>query len=212
MRPWLIGLAAASLAAMPAEDTFAQGTDIGINGVALVSVQPIDNSYVGAPYLSEGIGGVGPGFGAGVSVIFSTGLVVAAEYSTARYELEQAGRLVSGEGRVVTTRLHDSFLSGLLGYTTAAGPTRIQVLGGVGAKLDAPTIDGEEIALDDSLNDDGLPFTLTAGADLLRRLSARTSLVVGARYSYVGRHEPLEYLGIGSHVLRAGAGVRVRIN
>jgi hypothetical protein len=62
------------------------------------------------------------------------------------------------------------------------------------------------------LKDDPLPFALTGGADLLQRLSARASLVIGARYSYIGRHERLEYLGIGTHVLRAGVGVRVRIN
>jgi hypothetical protein len=195
-----------------ADQARAQGTDVGASGVGLISFQPIDEAYVGGPYLSEAIGGIGPGFGAGVSAIFPNGIVIAAEYTTARYELEQEGRVVAGEGRVVTTRLHDSLLSGLVGYATTASSTRIQVLGGVSAKLDLPTIDGQELSLDDSLKDDPLPFALTGGADLLQRLSARASLVIGARYSYIGRHERLEYLGIGTHVLRAGVGVRVRIN
>jgi hypothetical protein len=212
MKRWLFCFAFMCSAMGSADDSFAQGTDVGISGVGSISVQPVDDTYVGSPYLSEGIGGVGPGFGAGVGVIFANGFVVAAEYSIARFETEQSGRLVAGEGNVVTTRLRDSLLSGLAGYATTAGSTRVQILGGVSAKLDLPTIDGVEIDFANSLEEEPLPFALTAGVDILRRLSERASLVIGARYSFIERHERVQYLGIGPHVLRAGAGIRVRLN
>ena len=43
-------------------------------------------------------------------------------------------------------------------------------------------------------------------------VTGRAELVIGARYTYNDRRERLQYLGIGPHVIRAGAGVRVRLN
>jgi hypothetical protein len=196
--------------------SFAQGTDVGISGVGLLSVQPIDDSYVGSPYLSEGIGGIAPGFGAGLGVIFSSGLVVAGEYSTARFEREQYGRLVGGgfpnDGIPHTTRLHDSLVSGLIGYATSGADTRVVVLGGLSAKLDNPTINDEPREPYESEDKKGLPVVLTGGVDLFHALGSRASLVIGARYSLVDRPENHIYLGIGPHVLRVTAGVRVRLN
>jgi hypothetical protein len=73
------------VAAFLPRESFAQGMDAGISGVALVSLQPSDDSYVGGPYLSEGLGGLAPGFGAGVNIITRGGFVVAGEISTARF-------------------------------------------------------------------------------------------------------------------------------
>lgn len=35
--------------------SFAQGVDVGISGVGLVSIQPVDDYYVGGPYLNESL-------------------------------------------------------------------------------------------------------------------------------------------------------------
>jgi hypothetical protein len=189
--------------------------DVGVTPAALISFQPIDDSYVGGPYLSEGIGGVGIGFGAGLSVIAPNGFVVAAEWSTARFEQEQSGRLVGGafpyESVPHTTRLHDSLLSGLVGYAWSAGRTRVVILGGVGTRLDEPTIDGEPREPFE-VGEERLPFVPTGGIDVLQPLSSRAAFVVGARYSYVDRPENHSYLGIGGQILRIAAGVRVRLH
>jgi hypothetical protein len=190
---------------------FAQAADIGISGVGLLSIQPVDDAYVGSPYLSEGIGGFGPGFGAGLTVITPSGFVVGAEYTTAFFELEQSGRLVAGEGTIATTRLHDSLLTGLMGYATV-GTTRVQVVGGVGARLDSPTVNDEPRDGANSNKDEPLPFVLSGGVDVLRKVGDRTALLFGARYSFNEREEVQQYLGVGPHLLRITAGLRFTLN
>jgi hypothetical protein len=149
-------------------DAHAQA-DVGIMTAALASVQPIDDAYVGSPYLSEGVGGIGPGFGVGVNVITSSGLVIATEYTTAVFETQHSGRTVLGgfplEHVVATTRLRDSYLSVLLGYATS-GTTRIVLLGGMSARLGLTTINGEDAEQFDTV-------TMTCG----RSPAASTSFI-----------------------------------
>jgi hypothetical protein len=165
---------------------------------------------VGGPYLSEGLGGLAPGFGAGVNVITGGVFAVAGEITTARFELQQSGRLVGGpgmnEGAPHTTRLHDSLLSGFIGYATPPGATRVLFLGGIGKLLDSPTVDG--VARQSTAS----AIVPTGGVDLLRTLGARSSLIIGGRYSFAERNLNLTYLGIGPHLLRFGVGLRIRIN
>lgn len=215
MKHWLIYAAVTIASWLLPHQSFAQGADIGISGVGLLAVQPVDDAYVGGPYLSEGIGGFAPGFGAGLSIIAPGGLVVAAEWSTARFEQQQSGRLVGGafpnETVPHTTRLHDSLLSGLVGHAWSAGTTRVVILGGVSAKLDEPTINGEPREPFE-VEPDVFPFIPTGGVDVLKSLNSRTAFIVGGRYSFVDRHENHQYLGIGRHVLRIAAGIRVKLN
>lgn len=203
-------LAIISLLATPA---LAQ-VDVGISGSALVSLQPIDDAYVGSPYLSEGIGGVAPGASVGINAIMPFGLVLGAEYSRAWFEREQYGRLVRGggfatEGIPATTRLHDSLLSVLIGYSPRAARSLI-VVGGVAFKLDRPTIDGVEA--DAYSEDTDSPVAFTGGFDWMKSLSPRARLLVSGRYTFNERDTRLQYLGIGPHLLRAGVGVRFRLN
>ena len=145
MKTWLGYALFLSLGAVLPQESFAQGVDVGISGVDLASIQPRDDTYIGGPYLNEGLGGDGSGFGAGVSAITPGGFVAAGEFTTARFELQQAGRLVGGsgmgEGVAHTSRLQDSLLSGLIGYAMSAGRTRVLFLGGISAKLDSPTVE-----------------------------------------------------------------------
>jgi hypothetical protein len=193
--------------------SFAQGADIGISGVGLLSIQPIDDAYVGGPYLSEGIGGLAPGFGAGLSVIVPGGFVIATEYTTAFYEQEQSGRLVLGpfplEGMPATTKLRDSLLHVMAGYATK-GATRTVFLGGVSFKLDRATI--ENVEADEYETDPASPLAFTGGVDVLHRLAERTDLLFTGRYTFNPRDTRLQYLGIGPHIIRAGVGLRIRIN
>jgi hypothetical protein len=193
--------------------SFAQGPDIGISGVGLLAIQPIDDAYVGSPYLSEGIGGLAPGFGAGFNVITPGGFVIATEYTTAFYEQEQNGRLVLGpfplEQVPATTRLRDSLLHVVAGYATK-GATRIVFLGGASFKLDRATID--DVEAEEYETDPASPFAFTGGIDVLHRLGERTDLLFTGRYTFNQRDTRLRYLGIGAHIIRAGVGLRIRIN
>jgi hypothetical protein len=217
MKHWLIFVAVTIASCVLPRQSFAQGTDIGISGVGLVSIQPIDDAYVGSPYLSEGIGGFGPGFGAALNVIAPNGFVVVGEFSTARYSEELSGRLVEGctlntPCVAHTTTLHDSILSGLVGYANTDGRTRVQFVGGIGAKLDSPAVEGDPREPSETNHDRGLPFVLAGGLDVMQSVNARVALVVGARYAYAQRAENQRYLGIGPHILRVSAGMRVRLN
>jgi hypothetical protein len=204
----------ALMSGLACADAFAQ-SDVGVSAVGLLSWQPVDRGYVGSPYLSEGIGGIGPGFGVGLDLTTRRGFVVAAEFSTARFEQEQYGRLVGGafpnDGVPHTTRLRDSLLMGLAGVSTTSGSTRVRALGGVGTTLDSPTIDGEPRDAPKREVDDRLPFVLAAGVDVLHSFNTRAAFVFGMRYAYSDRPENHRYLGIGSHLVRIGAGVRIRI-
>jgi hypothetical protein len=193
---------------------FAQGADIGISGVGLLSFQPIDDSYVGSPYLSEGIGGIGPGFGAGFNVIMPGGFAIGTEYTTAFYEQEQDGRLVLGpfplEHVPATTRLRDSLLHVMAGYAATDGAIRTVFLGGVSFKLDRATIN--DVEAEEYQVDPPAPVAFTGGVDVMRRLAARTDLLFSGRYTFNPRDTRLQYLGIGAHIIRAGVGLRIRIN
>ena len=159
--------------------------------------------------MSEGIGGIAPGFGAAANVIAPNGFTAAVEFSTARFALEQQGRLVGGSG---TTRLHDSLLSFLIGFTQPAGNTRAQILFGASASLDSPTVGGNEVVAVPPGSDSVLPLAPTGGISVIQSISARAAIVVGARYAYIGRVQNVQFLGIGPHVLRIGAGLRVRLH
>jgi hypothetical protein len=102
--------------------------------------------------------------------------------------------------------LHDTLLSGFIGYATPPGATRVLFLSGIDKLLDSPTVDG--VARESTAS----AIVLTVGVDLLRTLCARSSLIIGGRYSFAERNLNLTYLGIGPHLLRIGVGLRVRIN
>jgi len=187
--------------------------DVGVSGTALISIQPVDDAYVGSPYLSEGIGGMGPGFGAGLSVIAGNGFVIAGEYTTARFKHVQSGRLVLGgyplEGIPATTRLKDSLLSILAGYAKGES-TRLVLLGGISLRLDRPTIN--DVEAEEYDNGETVLPAFTGGVDVLHPLSSRVKLLISGRYTYNERDTRQQYLGIGPHVIRAGAGIRIKLN
>jgi hypothetical protein len=176
-------------------------TDVGILATGLVSIQPVDDSWVGMPYLNEGLGGIGPGFGAGIDAVMPNRLMIGAEFTTAWFSELQEGRLVSGS-RVGVTKvntLHDALLSGLIGYSQRDGDTEVRYLIGGGTLLS-------------DRSKAGAPVVLTGGIDFLQALSRRTSLVVTARYTYIPRNDDGTSLAAGPHVIRAGAGVRIRLH
>jgi hypothetical protein len=159
-----------------------------------VSWQPADNTYVGGPYVSPGLGGFGPGVSGGVSAV-NGALVIAAEFSAAWISVEQSGRLV---GSAATNHLHDAMVSGLIGHNSRRYKTLAHSL--IGAAVMVSDRDRSR-----------WPLVLTGGIDLVHPLSRRASLTISGRYTFMPRTQYWQYVGVGAHVFRAGLGVRIRV-
>ena len=216
MKRWLIRSAFAALLVFLPREALAQ-TDVGISVAGLVSFQPINEDWVGSPYLDEGIGGGGPGVAAGVDIVFNNGFTVIGEVSTTRtFEQFQRGRLIwanrnnfSNEG-FATTRLRDTLLSGLVGYSTSNRSRRIVIAGGVSGVKTRLTEDDLVVEEQSEFGLEGRRgFALTGGVEFLQRLSSHASFLLGARYSWLGRSENADQTGAGEHIIRIGAGLRV---
>ena len=193
-------------------------TDVGISFAGIVSMQPINEEWVGSPYLDEGIGGQAPGFAAGVSVLTDNGFAVIGEVSTTRaFEQFQRGRLVNGirspfsNEASATARLRDTLISGLVGYAASSDADRVIFAGGISGVMTTLTHDGVSVDDPDFVYglEGGRRYALTGAVDYLRRLSPRAWLLIGARYSRLGRSENGDQTGAGEHILRIGAGVRI---
>lgn len=184
-------------------------TRVAVTGAGLLSVQPVDDFYVGpvGPYLDKGLGGAGPGASAGLTVVTGGRLALTFEYSTAWLAVEQAGRLVSG-GRG-TGRLRDSMLTALVGAHTGMGATTTQALAGISRLMTTPTSSGDPI---DDPGTDSRRLVFTAGLDVVTRLGSRSSLVVSGRGYFVDRSARTRELGVGRYIFRIGAGLRVALN
>jgi hypothetical protein len=57
--------------------------------------------------------------------------------------------------------------------------------------------------------DRGLPFEPIAGLDVIHSLPHRITFAAGLRYAFAARPENQRYLGVGAHVWRLAAGIRV---
>ena len=183
-----------------ATDAAAQ-TDVGLNAVGLVSIQPVDESWVGMPYLNEGLGGIGPGLGTGIHAVKANGFTFGAEVSIAFFSAEQEGRLISGSTTGITevNTLHDALLTGLAGYSQRHGNTEVRYLAGAGTLLS-----------DQSKAD--FPFVPTAGIDVVQSVSGPIAVLITGRYAYVTRTSNGTALAAGPHLIRAGAGIRIKLN
>lgn len=195
-------------------------SDVGIAIAGLVSLQPVNHSWVGSPYLDKGIGGWRPGLAIGANLITDHGFALIGELSTtAAFEQFQTGRLIwantdrlSREGSA-TTRLRDTLISGLVGYASSTATPRVVFAGGL--SYVHTTLTEDDLVVEDQ-TEFGLEgkrrFALTGGIDIFQRLSSRVALVIGGRYSWLGRPEVADQTGAGEHIIRVGAGVRIRIN
>ena len=217
MKHWLNRWMFAALLWSLPHQAFAQ-TDVGIAIEGLISIQPINDTWVGSPYLDVGIGGIEPGVAGGVNVIFDNGFTVMGEVSTTTaFEQFQQGRLIwpntdafhSGSG---TTRLRDTLFSGVVGYTTAKGSQRTSFVGGISGVMTTLTEDEVVVEEQSEFGLDGRRrYAITGGIDFLQRVSPSLSIVVGGRYSWLGRSELADQTGAGEHIYRIGGGVRIAL-
>lgn len=205
--------------AFAARDASGQ-VDVGISTSALLTIQPVNEWFGGSPYLNEGVGGLSPGFAAGVSVITRRGFVMIGEFSTAKsFEQFQKGRLVDtphdnlGSG-TSDTRLRDSLWSALIGFTIGGAERRL--IAAVGVSWVTTTITENGTPIEDfdfgTGRSERSPLALSAGADFHSQLTGRVSLVVGGRFSGVDRSRAAFNLGAGGHIVRITGGIRIRLS
>jgi hypothetical protein len=152
--------------------------------------------------LDNSLGGTVPGLALALQRSATTWTVGVEVSTTTEFEAVQSGRLVAGEGQPVVSTHRDTLLSALLGMRVANGL--------VEPKIGASLVFGK-LQQGDVVRTDLGPFAFTAGFDVVARVGTRVDLLPSIRYSLVPRHSAAQYAGLGSHILRAGIGARVRL-
>jgi hypothetical protein len=197
-----IFLVGAPAAAQPRLSSGSEKSLAALTVVGLTTVQPVDNTYVGWPYLDRGLGGIGLGAAAGLNILTPSAFAATLEVSTASVSASQTGRLVGGSAEGT---LRDTLLSMLAGISTNSRAVLLQA--GVSWLAATPRLN------DIDVDDPGAQhLAFTAGFDGARPVGARTAIVANVRYSIVPRTTRLVQIGVGRQIVRAGVGVRVRLD
>jgi hypothetical protein len=191
--------------ALAPADVAAQDVDVAIAGTGLVSIEPIEDQW-SSPYLSGQLGRFGTGFGVELSAIVRR-FAIAGEITTATDELLLSGRLVNGggpnEGREALSTQRQTFLTLLAGVATGGPNTRVIFMGGGSRISNQHTRDG----VDETFS---YPWSLTAALDVTFRSTKRVGFVANGRYTFTRPRFEGGEAG-DDQVLRAGAGVRIRL-
>jgi hypothetical protein len=187
------------------------GLEVSVAMQGLLSAQPASDSFVGPPYLDNGLGGTTPGVAIGLTGVTRRRIALALEFSSTNdLEVEQRGRLVEGQA---VGRLRDTLFSLLAGYSVRGSlQTRVDALAGISLSAGTPSIDGVPInqrASGAAAEEGDGRVAFTAGLDVARRAGARVSIVGSVRYSRLPRSGRAAEIGVGSNVLRVGAGLQV---
>lgn len=204
-----LGLLLSFMIFSSAKPAFAQGVDIGVTGTGLISIEA-ETTYAGGEgdtYLDDGLGGKGPGFAVSLDASAVSGFTGVVEFSSARMEAVQRGRIIGGGP--VTTTLNDSTLVGMLGWAKG-DHHRFTIVAGGGRSFGTPSMDGVKIVDEDQ--DHRGRLVLAAGLNAAHHLTSRVSLVGNARYFRMIRTSRVEEIGLGENVYRFGAGLRIRLN
>lgn len=156
------------------------------------------------PYLSEGLGGAGLGFGAGLDLIPHSAWILGVEVQTSSISKKQTGRYIGGPGPNLTaTAVHrDTLVTFLTGVHSDNGRTSASLRAGpslVFGSTQRGESEGEQPAG---------RFAWTAGFDLGFRLTDTAWLAPFGRYSYALRSDDAQYYGLKPHIFRLGLEVR----
>lgn len=175
---------------------------VALRGGGILSLHPA--GHANPPYLSEGLGGAGLGFGAGIDVVPRSAWILGVEIQTSSISREQTGRYIGGPGPDLTaTAIHrDTLISFLTGVHSDNGRTSASLRAGpslVFGSTQRGESEGEQPAG---------RFAWTAGFDLGFRLTDTTWLAPFGRYSYALRSDDAQYYGLGPHLFRLGIEVR----
>ncbi len=161
------------------------GPEGSVFAVGLLSYQPSNDYYVGAPYLDTGLGGVGAGIAAGVQVA-GRAWVGSFEFSTAKLKALLSGRFVGDQP--VDVSVTDTLISALVGYRYSFGRGSAQILGGPSLSLRSETFPSQ-YGLNGTSGSPSSPLALSAGIDVAQVLNPRLSIVETFRYSHVSRSD-----------------------
>jgi hypothetical protein len=188
------------------------GTSVTLS--LLASFQPADGTWIGDPYLDNGLAGIEPGLALSVEQRWENHAVLAlALSSSTSMKVSQTGRLVprnagapcgpfmESECGPIETSHRDTLLSALGGFAGAveAKAGLALIFGGVRqGPLAAEDIAGH--------------WALTVEIGAAQRVSNRVSLVSSVQYYRVWRGENADELGLGRNIVRVAVGLRWRAN
>jgi hypothetical protein len=199
----LVALSFATVArAQQRNQPAADAPAVTLTMVGIVAVQPADSTYVspgGSPYLDRGLGGISVGAGAGVSG-FVRRIVITGEISAASITKTQVGRLVGG---TKAANLRDAVMAAMVGGANASRSVVFQC--GLATIIERHTLDDVPAA------DDGWLFAPIGGFDAAWSIHPRAAFVTNVRYAWLHRDNAARLQGLGSHLIRAGVGVRLRL-
>ncbi len=187
--------------------------EIAVVGAGLLALRPVDDFYVGDPYLSDGLGGVALGAG-GALHLRARAFVLAFEAGTASHEVVQTGRLVGGRA---ISHLRETMISGMGGVSAGSPPRRIQVLVGISRVFGDPKVNGVPIdnatvkQFNPSLLEGAGTIAPTLGGDWYSAVSNRLAVIGGVRYWRLPRSRRAEEIGVGRDAFRIGVGLRVAV-
>lgn len=208
MKPMLV--AALFIAAGAAEAAAQTWPPVRVNGAVqgLVSWQPVRSNIGGPPYIDRGLGGLGPGLAAGADSTMGR-LAVDVEYSRARIRVTQTGRLAGGTS---VGTLADPLFT-LLGGVTFPLSTResLTLSAGMSIVSAQPERNGVPVPDWDGLSGPTRSVGLTTGFRYSRDGVGPLGWTVTGRYSHMPRSNVAASLGVSAHVIRVGAGVRLRL-
>lgn len=171
----------------------------------LFSVQPDSDKLQSGPYLDGSLGGVAPGAAIALSVCRRRNAMLDFEVSSTQVISEmQDGRLVTGSVPL-EGRHRDTFLSILPGYRVGTRFGAVEYKVGLSLVLGQSSRGGVPLEYDIAGK-----LGVTGGIDWSVGTGA-IAAVMGFKYSYVFRGDENYYLGLGSHVVRAAAGVRLSL-
>lgn len=182
---------------------------IALTAVGLATFQPVDDFYVGSPYLDKGLGGMGAGLAIGANLTAGGRFAAALELSTAEIRVEQAGRLVGGEA---IGRLRDTLVSALVGVARSSSRRSTRFLAGISRVIGVPSLDG--VRIDQEPGDQPVQrqrLAFTTGLDVSQAISSRVGFLATVRYSYLRRTRRATEIGVGHHVFRAGVGISIAL-
>lgn len=219
----MVAIPSALLAGLfAAQNAAAQGNASGrrlsssVSVLGLASVHPVDDTYVGGPYLDHGLGGLGPGAALMFELVAPTGPTLVVEGSVANVEVNQTGRLVDGRDTGsggATGRLRDPMLAVLGGLTFGRYATTAAVVVGAGYADTVPAVNGRRIdRFDDPAVTEGAGhLAFVSGVHARRAFEGRVSLIASARYALVHRSRRAKELGVSRHVVRRRRRIRAPV-
>ena len=125
-------------------------------------------------------------------------------------EAKQSGRLVGG---TALGRLRDSLYSFLGGAPVWSLPdAEVIALAGLSLVSRTLTRNGAPIDGQPSVDERSGLIAFTGGMNVTKSVNWRIRLLGSVRYSFMPRDERAEQEGAGAHIVRAGAGVELRLH